>query len=653
MKRSLLLACFLLPAFFSFCNVRLPLLFSNEMIVQRDKPIPVWGWADPKEKIQVSFNNQVKSVVTGKDGKWRVDLAPVAAGGPFTLTIKGKNTITISDVLAGEVWLCSGQSNMEMPIAGWGNINNYQQEIAKANYPTIRQFLVQKATAAVPQAQLAGGDWKKCEPANAGDFSAVAYFFARELQAKLNVPIGLINCTWGGTHSETWTSREAFQNSPEFRDMIAGMKPLSMTEVAAQRAKAVESILLKYQVKPQAGMDWKLPLYNDADWNRIRVPGYWENNGLADVDGLIWLRRTIEVTKGDAGKGATLHLGKVDDEDETFVNGVQVGSSKPYNADRVYPVPAGLLKEGRNVIAVRVNDTGGEGGIYGEAGDLVLEIGGRNIPLAGDWSTAIEKAAPVNTSVGPNSFPTLLSNAMLEPLIPYAIKGVIWYQGESNAGRAYQYQKAFPLMITDWRNRWKQNNLPFYFVQLSSYGAANGDSRTGSTWAELREAQQKTLSLPNTGMAVTTDIGDTKDIHPKNKQDVGLRLAKIALDKTYQLGGVSSGPVYDSFTTQGNRVIVSFSNTGSGLTTADKYGYLRGFELAGSDQKFYYAKAWIEGDKVIVTSDAVAAPVAVRYGWADDAGEDNLFNKEKLPAAPFRSDNWKGITEGVKYEIGR
>ncbi|RYY59827.1 MAG: hypothetical protein EOO05_12025 [Chitinophagaceae bacterium] len=656
MKRSLLLASFLCFVLVSFSNVRLPLLFSNEMVLQRDKPVPVWGWADPKEKIQVSFNNQVRSVTAGKDGKWRVDLAPTAAGGPFTLTVKGKNTITINDVLVGEVWLCSGQSNMEMPIAGWGLINNYQQEIAKANYPTIRQFLVQKATAAEPQAELAGGDWKKCEPANAGDFSALAYFFARELQSKLNIPIGLINCTWGGTHSETWTSREAFQNSPEFKEMIAGMKPVSLAEVAARRKEAVETLLAKYQVKPEAGQDtkaWKEPSYNDAAWNKIRVPGVWESNGLPDVDGTIWLRRSIEITREDAGKAATLHLAKIDDEDDTYVNGQLVGSTKPYNADRIYQIAAGVLKEGKNVIAVRVNDTGGEGGIYGDAGDVALETGTKKIALSGDWSIAVEKVLPINTSVGPNSYPTLLSNAMLEPLIPYAIKGVIWYQGESNAGRAFQYQKAFPLMITDWRNRWKQTDLPFYFVQLSSFGANNGDSRKGSTWAELREAQDKTQSLPNTGMAVTTDIGDAKDIHPKNKQDVGLRLAKIALDKTYKMGGVSSGPVYRSFTTEGNRIAVTFNNTGSGLMTTDKYGYLRGFEVAGADQQFHYAKAWIEGDKVIVSSEDVKAPVAVRYGWADDAGEDNLFNKENLPAAPFRTDNWKGITESVKYEIGK
>ena len=311
-----------------------------------------------------------------------------------------------------------------------------------------------------------------------------------------------------------------------------------------------------------------------------------------------------------------------------------------------------MLKAGKNLIAVRVNDTGGDGGIYGEPGEMECTIGSHELSLAGDWSFNVASVV-MNTATGPNSAPTLLFNAMINPLIPYTIRGAIWYQGETNAGRAYQYRKAFPLMITDWRQRWKEGDFPFYFVQLASFGANNGNSQRGSTWAELREAQAMTLSLPNTGMAVTTDIGNSTDIHPKDKQDVGKRLAFIALNNLYGQTMEYSGPVYRIMETDGHRMVLHFGHTGGGLSTPDKYGYLRGFEVAGTDQEWHYAKAAIQGDKVVVWSDEVATPVAVRYGWADDAWEDNLFNKDGLPAPPFRTDQWKGATEEVKYAVGK
>jgi sialate O-acetylesterase len=296
-----------------------------------------------------------------------------------------------------------------------------------------------------------------------------------------------------------------------------------------------------------------------------------------------------------------------------------------------------------------MEDTGGGGGLHGDSDDMKLVIGSAILPLSGAWAFGVESVSTGNSFLNPNSFPTLLYNAMIHPLVPFGIKGAIWYQGENNATRAHQYRQAFPLMINDWRKKWGQGNFPFYFVQLASFKAANGTSATGSTWAELREAQTMTLSLPNTGMVVTTDIGETNDIHPKNKQDVGKRLAALALRNTYQKDVVASGPVYRSMKVDGSRVIVSFDNVGTGLNARDKYGYLKGFEIAGADQKFHYAKAHIEGNNVVVYNEVVTTPVAVRFAWADDAGEANLFNKEGLPAVPFRTDTWKGITEGKKY----
>jgi len=659
MKKGYLFPLVLFLSSAVFANVRLPKIFADNMVIQRDQPIPVWGWADAKEKIIVQFNKQIKIISAGKDGKWLLKLDAETAGGPYQLSIKGKNAITISNVLVGEVWVCSGQSNMEMPVAGWGKVNNYEQEIAAADYPEIRQFLVTKAVSTTPKDDVAGGEWKPCSPATAGDFTAVGYFFARELYKQLHIPIGLINTSWGGTMVETWISRGAFENSDEFKSMIAAMPLVDLNELTKQKMTDLQKKIEKLQgpfVNHANAEHWKDENFDDSHWPTMKLPGLWEDQkmGLEDLDGLVWFRKTIIVDDIDAGKPAIIELGKIDDSDETFVNGNKVGETKnKYSEHRSYHIGAGILKAGKNMIAVRVEDTGGGGGFFGDASDMKLSIGSKTQPLDGDWSFKIEAAVTGGNNTGPNSFPTLLYNAMLNPLMPYGIKGAIWYQGETNAGRAYQYRKAFPLMITDWRQHWGEGDFPFYFVQLASFNAARGNSEHGSTWAELREAQSMTLSLPNTGMAVTTDIGEAADIHPKNKQDVGRRLAAIALANTYAFKKEYSGPVYQSMKTEGNKVILSFTHTGRGLTAKDKYGYIKGFEVAAADQKFHYAKAYLDGDKIIVSNEDVATPVAVRYAWADEALEANLFNKDGFPASSFRTDAWKGITEEAKYVVGQ
>jgi sialate O-acetylesterase len=634
-------------------NIRLPKIFGDNMVMQRDQPSYIWGWADPKEKITVRFHNQVKKTTADKSGKWKITLDPETAGGPFQINIAGKNAINISNVLVGDVWVCSGQSNMEWTLR---NSNNAQQEINEANYPQIRHFKVPNTVATEPKDDISGGEWKICSPGTAADFTAVGYFFARELVKELNVPIGLLNTSWGGTHSETWTSREAFENSDEFRTMISGMPKLNLDSIAKQRTAATRKRIegLQGPMENSAGevATWRTANISDNNWPVMKVPGLWEQQPPGELDGVVWLRKTFEVSAGNAGKEAVIDLSTIDDADETYVNGTRVGATNGYNVKRKYTIPAGTLKEGRNIIAVKVLDTGGGGGIYGDAADVKITIGGTSQSLSGDWKYKVESLTSAGGSPGPNSYPTLLFNAMVNPLIPFAMKGVIWYQGESNAGRAYQYRQAFPLMISDWRKHWKQGDFPFYFVQLASFNANNGDSRKGSGWAELREAQTMTLQLPNTGMAVTTDIGEPKDIHPRNKQDVGKRLALVALNKTYGRNIPSSGPIYQSMKVDGNRVVLTFSNVGGGLVAKDKYGYLKGFEIAGSDQQFQYAKAMIDGDNVIVFQEGIANPLAVRFGWADDASETNLFNKEGLPAVPFRTDNWKASTSEAKYRIG-
>ena len=417
------------------------------------------------------------------------------------------------------------------------NTKNAEEEIRNGNYPQIRQFLVQKSVSLKPEEDVKGGDWKVCSSESIADFTAVGYFFARDLFNELKVPIGLINTSWGGTHSETWTSKEAFEQSEEFKSMIATMPAIDLEALAKQKRDDQMKKLKDMNINLSSvdATSWKTTSYDDTQWHSLNAPGLWEEQGFDEVDGVIWYRKTISISGGDAGKEAVLELAMIDDSDETFINGIKVGQTiNRYNEKRKYNVPAGVLVEGRNLIAVKVEDTGGGGGIYGEKSDLKLTTNSHDIiPLDGKWQFNIETLSSGTTSIGPNAYPTLLFNAMVNPILNFAIEGAIWYQGESNAGRAYQYRKAFPLMIQDWRNHWKQGDFPFYFVQLASFNANYGTSEHGSSWAELREAQSMTLALPNTGMAVTTDIGEANDIHPRNKQDVGKRLAAVALNKAY------------------------------------------------------------------------------------------------------------------------
>jgi sialate O-acetylesterase len=651
MKKFILAATAFLLYTTASANVRVAGIFSDSMVLQRGARIPVWGWAGKNEKIIVRFNKQVKTATAGNDGRWRVNLDPEKEGGPFQLSVNGNNTVVLNNVLVGDVWICSGQSNMEWTVS---NSNNSVEEIAAANFPMIRHIKINTVIGEKPWDDIGrNSGWKTAVPANTGNFTAVGYFFARELYQQLHVPIGLINTTWGGTDVETWTSHEAFAANPEFADMIAKVPTLNLDSLAAIHEKAVMASMMKLQgglPDKNAVALWKENNFNDSKWPHMQVPGLWEQQSLPGFDGVVWFRKLIDIPAASAGKPADISLGVIDDNDETYINGVKIGSTKAYNVNRVYHIPAGVLKAGKNILAIRVEDTGGGGGLYGTPSDLQLTMNDTKQPLSGEWMFQVESVQKSN-SVGPNSYPSLLYNSMVNPLIPFAIKGAIWYQGENNAGRAYQYRTAFPLMITDWRKRWAQGDFPFYFVQLASFNSGNGNSEKGSTWAELREAQTLTLSLPNTGMAVTTDIGDAGNIHPKNKQDVGKRLAAVALHNAYGKNNVFSGPIYRSLTTEGNKAILSFSNTGSGLYVKD--ASLKGFEVAGADRKFYPATAMIEGDRVVVTAANVAVPVAVRYAWADDAGNANLYNREGFPAVSFRTDQWKGITEAAKYRNGQ
>jgi sialate O-acetylesterase len=646
MKKSVIFI-FLLISVLANANVRMPLIFSDGMVLQRDKQIPIWGFADANESVEIHFNKQIKKTQADKNGKWTVNLNAEKAGGPFELTIIGKNKITIKNVLVGEVWICSGQSNMEFQVF---KTMNSEKEISSADYPMIRHFGVAQDLSGTPKDDLKQGKWEVANKENVGNFTAVGYYFARKLYSELKIPIGIINTSWGGTNVETWTSREAFENSSDFKAMIADVPTVDINAIFETYKKSVLENLKKVQgfdVSMENEDQFKNTNFQDKNWPEIKVPSLWENQQIGNIDGIVWMRKTIVLTAEQAKKEAVLHLAKVDDEDKTYVNGVEVGTNNLWDAKRVYKIPANVLKEGTNVIAVRITDYSGGGGIYGDPTDLKIDFKDSNLPLDGLWKFNVIK---VRIEVSPNSYPSLLYNAMVNPLVPYAMQGVLWYQGEANVWRAAEYKKSFPLMINDWRTKFKQGNFPFYFVQLSTFDEFGGNSQKGSRWAELREAQSETLKLPNTGMAVTTDIGNAKDIHPTNKQDIGLRLAAIAMNNLYGKKQVHSGPTYKSQTIKGNEIILTFDNIGSGLSTPNN-DELKGFEIAGADKVFHSAKAIIKDNKIIVSSDKVQNPVAVHYGWADDDTAINLFNKEKFPASPFRTDNWEMITANEKYKV--
>ena len=650
MKNRLLL---LTMAFFIVstlkAEVKLARIFSSNMVLQQGLENPVWGWADKGEKLTITFAGETQKTKADKNGKWKVLLPKMEYGGPYTLTVKGDNEITLDNILIGEVWVCSGQSNMEFVVA---QAKNSDQEIADANYPNLRMFTVPKKVSQTPVDDLDGGQWEVCTSENAPHFSAVGYFFARQLLKDLNVPIGMIHTSWGGTVAETWISPENIAKDPDLADALSKLKKLDLDQYKQQKLAEIAKMFDGKLPQKDEGLVGGKAVYaasdfNDGNWSSIQTPALWESVGYPGIDGIAWYRTSFTLTEEQAQNKAELHLSTIDDADKTWVNGQLVGETIGYNEDRVYTLNADQLKAGKNVIAVRVVDTGGGGGIYGNASALFIKIGNEHIRLAGDWKFKISEVT-VNASVGPNDYPTLLYNGMINPIIPYGIKGAIWYQGESNADRAYQYRRVFQTLIKDWRQQWGLGDFPFFWVQLANFMQAQ-DQPQESAWAELREAQTRAMELPNTAQALSIDIGNANDIHPKNKQDVGKRLALDALKITYEKDVVNSGPTFDTMELDGNRAIISFKNTGSGLMLKDKYGYLKAFAIAGIDKKFHWAKGEIMNDHtVVIYSDEVKNPVAVRFGWADNPDDLNLYNQEGLPAVPFRTDDWKGVTAGKK-----
>lgn len=611
------------------------------MVLQRDSKIKIWGWAAKNEKVTVKFNGKILRTTTGADGKWSLSVSAMKAGGPYTMDITASNKILIKDILIGDVWFCSGQSNMVHQM----NIHDvtYANDIATANYPEIRQFLVPTGTSLQgPKQNFTSGFWKAAVLEDVRPFSAVAYFFAKKIYEKYHIPIGIINASVGGTPIEAWTSEEGLKDFSSLINTIQKNKDTAYINSMNRNAAANNAGRPQQKDLGMIGeKKWFDVSYIAKGWRNINIPGYWQDQGIKNLNGVVWYRKEIEIPASIADVPAKVFLGRIIDADVLYINGMQVGNTTYQYPQRRYNVPANLLKAGKNIFVIKVTNTTGKGGFVPDK-PYCLFAGKDTIDLKGTWQYKVGEVYSPGSGFGGGGIaaqnqPAALYNAMVAPAINYSIKGFLWYQGESNSGRAEEYAKLQPAQIIDWRNKWQQGNIPFLYVQLPNFMDADYFP-SESQWAALREAQLKSLSVSATGMAVAIDLGEWNDIHPDNKKDVGERLALVAEKIAYGENIVYSGPIYQSSKTEGNKIIISFNHVGSGLKTND--GEQPGeFAIAGADKKFVWGKTKIEGEKIIVWNDEIPNPMHVRYAWADNPVNPNLYNKEGLPASPFRTDN--------------
>lgn len=615
-----------------YSQISLPKLIGEGMVLQRNTEVKIWGWASVNEKIAINFLDKTFETVANSKGEWSILLPKQKAGGPYKMELKASNEIYVDSIYFGDVWLCSGQSNMELTMERVSPV--YKNEIANANHKEIRYFHVPREYEFNEERNdLSQGNWIGITPKSVLKFSAVSYFYALELYNKYKVPIGLINNALGGSPVECWLSEEALKEFPEHYDVMQKFKSLALIDsiIKSDKKRAADWRNL-LNSKDEA---YKNPQgFWDNNWQNITFPDYWPEKH----NGSFWFRKEIELNPSQAGKEANLNLGAIVDADSVFVNGVFVGRTTYRYPPRRYIIPEGVLREGKNLITIRVISKIEQGGFIKDK-PYELLIGSTQIDLKGKWQY---KVGSKMEALQPQTFirwqPGGLFNAMVAPIKNYKLKGVIWYQGESNVGRSNEYKESFPRMMQCWRSTWAIENLPFIYVQLANYLEPNNEP-TESKWAELREAQTEGLKIPNTAMACAIDLGEWNDIHPLNKKDIAKRLALGAYRYAYnETNTIYSGPTFKSMKIQGNKVILSFSNCGSGLVSEG--GKLREFAIAGKDKRFVWANTEIKGNDIIVWSDKIKDPVAVRYAWANNPEKANLYNQEGLPAIPFRTDRW-------------
>lgn len=666
-------AFFLCSQTVSLGAVSLPSIFSDHAVLQKSAKVPVWGQADPGENVKVSLDGATAEATADANGKWKTVLDLHDKGpGPYELVVQGTNQITLTDILVGEVWVCSGQSNMDF---GLGGVLNAGEEIANSANPMLRQFAVGKNISATPL-QGNSGQWAAASPATSASFSAVGYYFGKYLQKELKTPVGIVFAAWGGTPAQTWMSEEALDQDPTLKKQKEESKAIT-----AAYPKQLKDYILsfydwvqKYQRQDRlaaSAQSFASPKASIEGWKPVQLPGLVSAGGLPDA-GAIWLRKDIDIPAEYAGNGVQINLGKIHDFDTVYWDGAQIGKTSAktniasqYLANRVYSIPGSMVHAGKTTVAIRVYSPAGGAGIT----DGSISIGPTS--YNGEWMAKAEYDLPPLSAEAKASYPkqpsqpfdaektaTYLFNGMINPVIPYAIQGAIWYQGETNVGDAPLYHRAMTLLITDWRKKWGQGDFSFYLCQLANFmgpPTVPGDS----AWAELREAQATLQNIPNTGSAVLIDIGEEGNIHPRNKKDAGERLALNALAKTYGRAIPYSGPVYSSMKVEGNKVRLTFTNIDGGLVAkplSDTYqpdsaspatkplvrnspdSELEGFSIRDANGKWSWAEAKIDKDTVLVWARGVSRPVEVRYAWADNP-ICNLYNKAGLPAVPFRTDN--------------
>jgi len=634
-----------------YAQITLPKVFGDNMVLQRGIKIPVWGNSTPGAHITAELGKFRATATADQEGKWKVRFPVFKAGGPYELKIseygKAGSKITLTGILIGDVWVASGQSNMEWQVQ---QAQNAKEEIASANYPQIRLLYVEHDIKMSPQPDIKGGKWKVCNPENAPKFSAVAYYFARKIHQGQKVPVGIIQSTWGGTPVESWTSREKLLSSPITKAKILANDTLSEQHFVKDSLDGARFWEIVYNPQNNTGKIVPAVEYDDSNWRLVDMPKLIKDFPTGPYEGMVWMRKKVNLPESFAGKDLTLHIGHPEMNFSMYFNGEEICKTVwNDNPKQSYTIPARFVKKGENCITLRLAMLWGGGGLNPPAENIYITDGSSKVSLAGTWLYQKDLEPRLPKIRNYHYYPAVLYNAMLNPIIPYGIKGFLWYQGEANDSAAYHYRKLFPMMISDWRERWNQGDLPFLYVQLANYKKTK-PLPAESEWAELREAQALTLSQPNTAMACIIDIGDAKDIHPSNKQEVGRRLALSANKLVYKQNCVASGPMYKSYKKEGNRVRISFTNTAAGLVSRDGRE-TTGFAIAGKNKQFYWAKAAIEGNEIVVYSEKVSDPVAVRYAWADNP-ECNLMNSAGLPAVPFRTDDWRGITQGYESSVG-
>ena len=600
-------------------KVRLPKLVSDKMVLQRDTDLKIWGWADAGEKVTVRLQGNYYETEADKNGNWEVTLPPQQAGGPYLLEV---NEIVIRDVLVGDVWLCSGQSNQETPIH---RLTEMFPEINVSNNHMIRHYKVPTQDIKETLAEEIAGNavWHSGVASEVMNWTALAYFYAQEAYAKTKVPQGMLVSSLGGSAIESWVSQEHLK---EFPRLVLDKEALELMNQAS---------------KDQGEGKWNQLNWDDSDWKTMQMPGTWRENGV-NVRGTVWLRKDFEIPEAMEGRHARLAMGTLVHNDAVFVNGVYVGSTGYEYPPRRYQIPAGVLRKGKNTIAVRLNAPAGNGEFIKDKPYKIIGDAAE-IDLTGTWKYKVgldlaEVSKYAERLKNRQSVGSGLYNGMIYPIRHYRVKGAIWYQGESNAGRSHEYGALMSALITNWRELWQKPELPFLLVQLPNFMEKH-EKPTDSGWARIREAQLNTFkTTPNTALAVTYDVGEWNDIHPLNKKAVAQRLFLGARKVVYGEKVTHSGPVYKDMKIEGDKIVISFTETGRGLMA--KGGTLKHFAIAGEDKQFVWAEAVIHGNKVVVSSKSVKNPVAVRYAWSDNPDEANLCNKEGLLASPFRTDNW-------------